>query len=258
MNDQLSARLPGFAPTALTLALTLAMALALAGCDQKTEEAPTVAEAESAPAAAVVDEPVESVDESERLNAWFDEKYEELLQQSPAQMTFLGRKDRYDEFDQFGEAAIRERTAWRLATVEEMRESFDYDALSPQARESWDLWVFQAEQAERGLEFMYHGYPFGELGGPEAQLPQFMINFHRVDTEADMRAYISRLREGARAMNQVVDMAKESASRGIRPPRFAFEVARERAEKVVTGGPFNGEEDSPIYGDVKRKIAGLV
>ncbi len=254
MNDTSTARLPGFAPTAFTLALFLA----LAGCDQGTQESPPVAEADAAPAAAVVDEPVVSVDESERLNAWFDEKYEELLQQSPTQMTFLGRKDRYDEFDQFGEAALREQAAWRQATVEEMRASFDYDALSPQARESWDLWVFQAEQAERGLEFMYHGYPFGELGGPEAQLPQFMINFHRVDTEADMRAYISRLREGARAMGQVLDMAKESAARGIRPPQFAFEVARERAEKVVTGGPFNGEEDSPLYGDVKRKIAGLV
>ena len=248
------ARLPG----ALLSALSLSLLLLLTGCEQQAQESEAATDTAAAPVPAVVDAPVETQEESERLNAWFDEKYEELLQQSPAQMTFLGRKDRYDEFDQFGEAAIRKQTAWRLATVEEMRESFDYESLSPQAKESWDLWVFQAEQAERGLEFMYHGYPFGELGGPEAQLPQFMINFHRVDTEADMRAYSSRIREGARAMNQVLDMAKESAARGIRPPRFAFEVARERAAKVVTGGPFNGEEDSPLYGDVKRKIAGLV
>jgi uncharacterized protein (DUF885 family) len=249
---------PNRLPGALLSALFLSLLLLLTGCDQQAQEPAAATDSVAAPVPAMVEAPAETQDESERLNAWFDEKYEELLQQSPAQMTFLGRKDRYDEFDQFGEAAIRKQTAWRLASVEEMRESFDYDALSPQARESWDLWVFQAEQAERGLEFMYHGYAFGELGGPEAQLPQFMINFHRVDTEEDMRAYISRIREGARAMNQVLDMAKESAARGIRPPRFAFEVARERAEKVVTGGPFSGEEDSPLYGDAKRKIAGLV
>ena len=38
--------------------------------------------------------------ETERLNQWFEEKYEEQLQQSPIQMTFLGRKDRNGDIDQ--------------------------------------------------------------------------------------------------------------------------------------------------------------
>ena len=43
--------------------------------------------------------------ETERLNQWFEEKYEQQLQQSPIQMTFLGRKDRYGDIDDWEKAA---------------------------------------------------------------------------------------------------------------------------------------------------------
>src|SRR5690606_22199819 len=47
--------------------------------------------------------------ESQRLNAWFDAKYEELLQFSPIQLTFLGRKDLYDQIEDMSEAGQRKR-----------------------------------------------------------------------------------------------------------------------------------------------------
>jgi uncharacterized protein (DUF885 family) len=234
----------------------------LSACQQESAEPAATAAAapEVAAEAAATAEKQDTggLSESERLNAWFDERYEELLQRSPTQMTMLGRKDRYGEIDQYGEAARREEVEWRRQTVAEMRENFDYDALTPATQESWNLWVFQAEEAQRNLEWLYHDYLFSELRGPEDMLPTFLINFHKVDTEADLRAYISRLREGARALNQVRELGERSAEMGIRPPRFAFEVARKRATQVVTGGPFSDETDSPLYADVKGKLATLV
>jgi len=41
----------------------------------------------------------EQVSESERLNAWFEGQYEAELMQSPIELTFQGRKERYDEID---------------------------------------------------------------------------------------------------------------------------------------------------------------
>ncbi len=47
---------------------------------------------------------VESViTETERLNLWFDERFEEQLTQSPMLMTYLGRKDKYDQIDDHSE-----------------------------------------------------------------------------------------------------------------------------------------------------------
>jgi uncharacterized protein (DUF885 family) len=229
----------------------------LAACQQEPAEPETAVAA--APVEAAAEPAIDSsLTETERLNAWFDERYEELLQRSPTQMTMLGRKDRYGEIDQYGEAARREEVEWRLASVAEMRETFDFDALSPEAQESWSLWVFQAEEAQRNLQWLFHDYLFSELRGPEDMLPTFMINFHKVETEGDLRAYIARLREGARALDQVRELGEQSAAKGIRPPRFAFEVARKRATQVVTGGPFSGEADSPLYADIKGKLATLV
>ena len=230
--------------------------LALTACqkdDEKGVETATIsAEATSGevPDAA-------QLSETERFNTWMDERYEEMLQMSPAMLTYLGRKDRYDEFDDISEESTREQTAWRVQTVEDMRANFDYDALTEVGKESWDLWVFQTEEAVADLDFMYHGYVFGELGGPEGRFATFLINLHRVDTEEDLQAYISRIGGVSRAMEQVTAMGVTAAEQGIRPPQFAFETAIDRATNVITGLPFNGDIDSPIFADAKRKIAAL-
>jgi len=201
---------------------------------------------------------VTSEAETGRLNVWLNERYEEELQFSPMRMTILGRKDRYDEIDQFSEEAQREQAAWREQTVVQLSEQFDYDTLSTAGKESYDLWVFQTEEAVADLAFMRQGYLFGELGGVEDWLPTFLINFHKVETAEDMQAYIKRISGVSRVMDQVLILAKLKAEDGMRPPRFAFETAIGRAEKVITGLPFNGDVDSPVLKDAKGKIAKLV
>ena len=196
--------------------------------------------------------------ETERLNTWLNERYEEELHFSPMQLTMLGRKDLYDEIDDASEEAQIKQVAWREQTVVQLKEQFDYDKLSTAGKESYDLWVFQTEQAVADLAFMRHGYLFGELGGVEDWLPTFLINFHKVETEEDMQAYIKRISGVSGVMDQVLELVKLRAGDGMRPPRFAFETAIDRAEKVITGLPFNGDTDSPILKDAKAKIEALV
>ena len=200
----------------------------------------------------------ESQAETERLNLWLDERYEEELQFSPMRLTMQGRKDLYDKMDDVSEEAQKKQAAWREQTVVQMKELFNYDALTTAGKESYDLWAFQAAEAVAGLAFMRQGFLFGELGGPEAWLPTFLINFHKVKTEQDMRDYIERIAGAAGVMDQVLVLAKLRADGGFRPPRFAFETAIDRAGKVITGLPFNGDTDSPLLKDAKGKIETLV
>lgn len=227
------------------LVAMLTVAAVLAACQNPDSAAPQ-SSATAAPDA-----------ETARLNAWLDERFEEQLQFSPMSLTMLGRKDQYDAIDDISEQAARDQAAWGMSTVEQMKAEFDRNALTTVGRESFDLWAFQAEKAVKDLEFMPQGYLFGELGGYEDWFASFLIRYHKVDDETDMRAYIARIGGVSRAMDQVVEMARARAADGVRAPRFAYETARGRAASIITGQPFGDGPDSPLFADAKAKIDAL-
>jgi len=196
--------------------------------------------------------------ETERLNAWFDEKYQQQLKQSPMQMTFLGKKERYGEVDDMSIEAEKERLQWMANSVEELKAKFDYSKLSNEAKTSYDVWVYQYEQAKRNAEFRKYDYVFDQMRGAHTFMPQFMLNFHRVDSKADMDAYISRLGEASRALEQLLERAQMQVEQGIRAPRFAYDLIIKESEKVITGAPFTEGEDSAFMADANKKIEALV
>lgn len=200
----------------------------------------------------------DATSEDARLNAWFEQKYEEQLQFSPIRMAFLGRKDRYSELDDMSRQAADAQLAWQVEAVEEMKSTFDYDALGDDARLSWDLLEYQVETARAGHRFADHHYPFEQMGGAQSFLPTFLINFHKVEDESDYTAYIARLREVPRAFGQLMEQVERSAGLDIRPPRFAHEGVIEQAGKVVTGAPFTEGEDSALWADAQAKADALV
>ena len=197
--------------------------------------------------------------ETERLNDWFAVRFEELLQMNPAAMTRLGRKDRYDEYDDLSEAEEDRQIAWLGRTVAELQAEFAYDELDPEARTSWDLWIHRYEMALANQQFRHDDYLFSQMQGPQSGVAQFLINFHRVDDEADMLAYNERIGGVARAIGQLLDRAKKHAAAGVRPPAFAYEGVITEASNLITGEPFTrSDEDSPLWADAKSKIAALL
>jgi hypothetical protein len=72
----------------------LVAAILAAGCNRDAPNAPQQSVASTAEAAR----------ETTRLNEWLDARYEEQLDFSPLTKTQLGRKDDYDEVDDFTEA----------------------------------------------------------------------------------------------------------------------------------------------------------
>ena len=230
------------------LVLTLLCATALTACGDKAE-APEPVPAE-APA-------VDVAAESARLNQWFEKRYEEALDFSPIQKTVLGRKDDYDKIDDVSEARDDAYLDWLRGTVATLEAEFDRDALDAETRTSYDLWVRQLEDQEKGLPFRRRGYVFTQMQGSHAQLPNFLINFHKVETEEDMTAYIKRIEGVSRAIGQLEQRARISADEGVRPPRFAYEGVAEQSRALIAGAPFEGDGDSPLWADAKAKIAAL-
>ena len=195
--------------------------------------------------------------ETDRINEWFEARWEEQLDFSPIQKTFLGRKDDYDRIDDLSEAAEQEQLAWRRRTTAEMKERFDYERLSDEAKTSYDVWVYELERAERAAKFRRHDYVFSQMQGPQAFLPQFLISFHKVEEPADMESYISRIEGVSRGIGQLLDRAKVAAAEGIRPPRFAYEGVLQQSRNLITGAPFGDEGEAPLWQDANAKIDAL-
>jgi len=230
----------------------LLLAAALTSCNVRLPPAGTdaTASADAVPDAAA--------SESERLKNWLDARYEEELRFSPLFETILGRKTDYDKIDDVSEAAGDAQLAWRRATVEELKRTFDYGQLAPEAKTSYDLWVYALERAEKTQPFRRRFYIFTQMDGPQTDLPQSLINYHRVDDAADMRAYVARIGGVARAIGQYVERAKLAAAEGVHAPRFADDFVLQQARALTTGAPFAGAGDAPLWADAQAKIDALV
>lgn len=193
--------------------------------------------------------------ETARLNSWFDEKFEEQLQQSPLRLTMLGRKDRHDEIDDVSRQAEREQFAWLESSAEELQANFDYDLLDDDAKISYDLWMFQYELARDGMPFLEHGYSFDQMRGAHSFLPQVLLAYHGVDNQDDMEAYNSRIRGIGGAIEELLSQAQAAAEDDRRPPRFAYDHVIRQSKALIDGAPFSdSDNEAPIYADAKRKV----
>lgn len=244
----------------LTLFTALATVFALSSCDVVRAPSASSTEAETETVETATAPTAEEIAaETERLNAWFEEKYELEVLESPIQLTFLGRDERQGEIDDFSEAALDAQLARSRANVAELQASFDYDKLTPDAKTSYDLWIYQAERAEAADEFRYNAYVFDQMQAIHTFFPQLLIAFHKVVDGEDMDNYLLRIEGSVRAMDQLLDQSRTVADRGVRPPYFAFDLVTAEAQKIITGAPFDDSGvDSDIWADAQAKIANLL
>ena len=231
----------------------LTLFLLLVACG---ETPPTTTEITATPAP----EPVAVISETERLNSWLDEQYEEQLEFSPQTRSVLGDKTDYDQLNDATLEAQDRVLEWRRQSVASMRSDFDYEALNEDGKLSYDMWEYTLEQAEAAYPYRNYGYIFGR-GGPHASLPSFMISFHRIDDASDLQAYLSRLQQIDRVLGDLLDRSRQQAADGIRQPRFNYEFALTEIDRVTSGVPFNtddGSPNSPIWVDLQGKVDALV
>jgi len=242
----------------LFLFLSISM---LVACGEQEPIQQSAAETENPVAAEIQSDAIEMlITETARLNDWFDEQYAEQLDFSPQTKTRLGDKSDYDKLNDYSVAGIDEQLAWRRQSVAAMQAGFDYALLNEDGKLSYDMWSYSLDRAEAGIPFRQHGYIFGR-GGPHASLPNFLINYHRVDDASDIEAYLSRLGELDRVFGELLDRARAASRAGIRQPAFAYDFAMTEIERVTSGVPFNTNDsspNSPIWTDIQGKIEALV
>ena len=196
--------------------------------------------------------------QTECINTWFDERFDELLDFSPMMQTNLGMKTAYDQIDDMSLAALELQREWWQSTAAEMEANFDYDELSEDAQVSYDMWKFRAGQAENAAAWREQQFILHQMGTAHSGLPTFLMNQHTVENEAEMEAYITRIGGIGTALDQLLERAQANAEAGTRPPRFAYDAVIDESQKLTTGAPFDDGEPSALWTATEERLASLV
>ena len=230
-----------------------ALLLATAACTT----APPVAPPAPPPVAVAPVPPVDPAAEDQRLMAFLDAAFEAQAARSPQFLTSLGRKDQYDRLNNYTDEYQQQSLALEQQQLQQLRAQFDPARLSPASRLSYRLFEEEIERSVADFRWRTHEFPASTNGSPAGSIPVFLINNHKVDSVADAEAYIARLREVERVMNEITANQRQQAAMGIVPSTFNFAPVRADARRVLAGAPFAKGSDTPVFADFKTKVGKL-
>ena len=196
-------------------------------------------------------------DATKTFNAWLDRRFDEEAAESPEFLAQLGQKVRYDEWDDETKGAYLERMDRARADLDYLQ-TVDVDALDTDAQLSHRLYARQAQDSLDGMRFYGYSYPFNQMFGVHSGVPTFLLNNHKIDSEADARAYIERLKTVGDKLDPVIERSRESFDKGIAPPKFVYAHVIRDVDNVLSGAPFDdGEELNLLLEDFRKKVDAL-
>lgn len=215
----------------------------------------------AAPVAATATEPAPApstaASTDTALTAFLDKAYAAQLQLSPQEMTQQGIKQSYDRLDDYRPQAAERRLRLQQRQVKEMERRFDRATLGREARLNFDLFRRMLADAREEARWRGDRFSFTALRAPTTDIPVFLINSHQIASVVDAEAYVARLTDIARVMNEVAQDHRAKMARGVVEPRYLIAPAIAAARRVVTGAPFTDGPDSILWADFKGKVAKL-
>ncbi len=192
--------------------------------------------------------------ESERLNAWLNQKYDELIDRNPVAQSYKGIKKDYDKWNDASQENIQKEHDILKANLAEFKERFIFDNLDEQAKLSYRLWEYDTKRNIKGFPYRYHSYPFNQMFGTHTWIPSFLINVHQISDLSDAEAYISRLNGVSKLMDQELEDLRIRTEEEIIPPKFVFAKVLEATQNILKGKPFDEGEPSTLLKDFTEKV----
>lgn len=128
--------------------------------------------------------------------------------------------------------------------------SYDKEDMTHQQWLSTEILEWFMETNLGAEEFMYHGFPVNQMFGVQNNLPEFMIETHRIEDVRGAEDYVARLRKFPVKFSQVIEGLDYRRERDIIPPRFVVDrVLTEMRD--FTDDPV---EEQKLYTHLEEKL----
>lgn len=202
------------------------------------------------------------------LNALFDSFVQEGLDRAPEGVTSLGldKGKRAHQKSELSEASLAEvaRNKTMFADMYKRLSAFDRAGLDRHDKIDYDVVLFGLKNtvdANKAFDYGQGGagapYVLSQLTGAYQQLPDFLDSQHRIETEEDAEAYLSRLSAFGRVMDQEDEVVRHDAGLGTVPPDFILSRALGQMTKLrVTAAGKSVLVESVVRRTADKKIAG--
>ena len=200
----------------------------------------------------------EITEASASLNSWFDTKFDEDVAESPQWQTSLGLKTNYGKWNDISSDQMAEDLKQAKARLDYLESEVDLAALDSVTQVSYKLYKLNLENEIEDYEYRFYNYPVNQMFGLHANVPAFLINKHRIDSVADAKAYISRIKGVKPLFTELRNQLSIRESNQIVPPKFVLDRVLEDSQNILKGQPF--EESStqmPILADFQSKVEAL-
>ena len=190
-----------------------------------------------------------------QLNEWLNSKFYERVRRYPQYLAGLGIKERMTEWnDPSYEFALKELEIISNE-MNEIKVKFNFDSLADEEKLSYRLFLENSQNSLDQMEWWYHDYALTQMYGAHSGVPTFLINQHPIDNIADANAYIKRIELSGNYLEKVLENTRESARRGIRPPKFVYGHVISTSRNIIGGFPFEkSDELNLVYDDFNKKI----
>jgi uncharacterized protein (DUF885 family) len=161
-----------------------------------------------------------------------DDFFAEALAQNPELATSLGldtgaHADAKAKLHDGSPAGIAHRRALNADQLRRLK-AIDRRPLSGMAAINYDTLLFDLQTTDdANRRFAYGGsgagspYVLSQIDGAYTYVPDFLATQHTIETRADAEAYVARLGEFARLMDDELESARRDVGLGVVPPDFA-------------------------------------
>ena len=200
------------------------------------------------------------VDEAEvkKARQFFESVFQDNVLESPEFQASLGYKSNYDKWDDITWQASRQRAYRAKDDLAYLEKNIDFDKLDESSKISYRLMVKRLQRTIDNDNFIFHNYLITHRGGKHSSIPSFLINYHRIDEEQDVKDYISRLRNVEPLMDDLILQLKLRQDVKKVAPAFVFPQAIKTSENIISGYPFEEtKKQNVIYEDFMKKLDGL-
>ena len=131
--------------------------------------------------------------------------------------------------------AQEERTKAKLRAAAEGLEHYNRDLEGEEAL-TYRVVRYLMDDFERGDQWEHTGYPINQLSGPHTDLPSFLTDMHKVDSEKMAANYVARLGEFGRVLRETHDNVADATGDGVVAPAFIVRSTLEGLRSFVEGG----------------------